>query len=361
MKRKVAAMTEVNASIEGEWIGDTYGTHRAHIFIKIEQSAVGYKAQINSRIMGEEPCVFIGETALAHSVPINFPISQKLDDGSFSTPIGHFQITKLAAGKFSGDWEIGNAKGVFTVNQFVPVVETDSTKPYQLSTKDESFGTLRIERADVEGLIKLVEELVGNTAIVTEVSKNSSIKLGSVDYLAHKKHANDIETLNIFASQNLAVPHNAIGVNFYNRIESRVVIESPDERWARNTLHEISGVIRERSNKVLDFYRRHGLRINATIFLGLLVILPGYAIQERAIWVVSVYLFLILHLFIHRQASMTIINVNEVAKKSFRERNPTTFYLISTALSALASASAGLIAKNLLSYGAKVLHPLLQG
>lgn len=339
-----------NINLTGKWVGNTLGTHPCNVFAEFFDKDGKHFLEIKAATQFGEVSTFYGEVANSNVQPdqsITVSITEVMS-GQSTGVTGYVDLNPINDNLLEGGWEATTgAKGVIQLSKRQPFKRDDTLKkePTEIIAKEYKFGTLTIYKDDIEEIIKILEQMVSpNGYVFITYEHDGSKKTCFADtYLNKQDKPTEYQSLSIGAQKNIDGFTHSIVVNLKRSEESNIFVQSPDILWYYSTPMAVKELLEKRSSRVIDFYRKHGLTLNGIVFLILLAWLPSYDFFTRSVFVSSFLVFALLHVQIHKRASLSIISPIKNIPTSFKEKHPTVSYLFNTFISALIAAVIGLL------------------
>lgn len=331
-------MTPISAINPGRWVGEIFGSHYELVCADISRTEADTIFDIS---MGSEKIrIFKGH--IKNDLIIQKSIIKiTLDEFKGSTKT-NFQVflrfANISDDWLSIEWESNNySKGILQLSKPNPSLK----KSYPLEkkirvTKNYHFDCLRLYKDDLDCIINNIKEYQGFDGFIwlIETIDNIEQTIPLEEYLAREKIPEEISALHISANRNINGYNNSLSLSLSKHDPSILQVQSTDPFWA-NTPLGIKDLLEKKSNKALNFYKKHGLGLNFLAFLFLIVLLPEYTFWDRVIGAITFLAFAVPHFLIHRKMSLSYIYSNKARPLNWREKYPNIMYLSLKVLTAL--------------------------
>ncbi len=343
------SVTLKQCSILGKWVGDTFGTHRCRVFAEglNRDDKVFLELRVAPSAAGVS--MFFGQVGTA-DIQIGSQ-SQIILHEVFENQITTLQITltlrAISEDVLEGDWQgTDGAKGIVQLTRYKSATHQPAQpEPVEIIAKEYRFGNLRIYKNDIEEIIKIMEQLSapdGNVFVTEEVDGVKKTTFAKT-YLAKEKKAGELQSLTIAALRMINGFNNSLVLNLRKEGDNTLSVQSPDLLWFYSTPMAVKELLEKRSSKIIELYKKHGLNINFLVFLTLLVWMPSLEIADRVIFAACFLIFALLHAFIHKKSSLSLINQKKEQPSTFKEKYPALSYVSLTIMSAVIAGGAKLI------------------
>lgn len=321
----------------GQWIGNTYGTHPANLFVEFSNNngAIAVTIRAASQNISEVK-TFIGsciqnENSITSSIN---EISEKLQTGI----TGNIVLTVISENQLEGSFELSDqTKGVIKISRFLfSNAINNRSQPLQIIAKEIPLNyPLKIYKKDINKIITIMQELStpSGTLIITEQARGTKIIKYANDYLNTKEHQSTIDSLSFTTQTMVAGFTNTLTLNLNRHGPSYIISQSADFLWSHATPILLKEILELNTNKLLGLYKKFGLEINGLLFLTLLVILPSFEFKLRLVSVVGFLIFAFSYRFGYRRISQTIIEADTDKPTTFKEKHPKTAYILLTLFS----------------------------
>lgn len=344
------------ANLIGQWIGNIYGTHPLNVFAEFSQHDKEILVSIKCAANGcQNIQEFIGKWNPGYEGQIKINVNES-KDGKFGNISGEVIFTNSSDNLLEGGFKLSNGvEGVIKISKFqLSCTSSNSKEPPQLIAKEYIItDPLRMYKADVIGIIKLMQGVAGVTGsvVITECSKGTKIAKYADNYLTSASNFSDIDSLLVNVQMPMGNFVNTLTLILNQHDSSRIISQSNDQVWSYSTPIMIKEYLIERSGRFLGYFKRHGLELNGLIFLLLLTVLPSFSFKSRLIFVITFIIFAVSYRWGYRWVSQSIILPNAEQSSSFKDKYPKLTYILLTLLSAIISATIGWgIKKGLDSY-----------
>ncbi|WP_163133625.1 hypothetical protein [Agarivorans sp. Alg241-V36] len=337
--------------LANRWAGKIYGTNTGNVFLELNQdeSTLSGTLKIMDDIFGvsEYSCngtISEGEITLC------------CEPSAMVEGMELGEVTILAFikqdGRLTGDWssEIGTAG---TFNIFPHNLDDKQSKsdiPEQIFNKTISIGSLRLFKEDIINLISFMKkDFVEGRVIVTYSQRGSELTKFADDFL---NDSDELNELNYFKA--VVQEPEAHGINRVAVVElfvsgiSEIRVSGINESWVLGKAESIYQTLKPKQNHFVTTYKKYGLNLNGIIFFSMLVVIPEIVtIENRAIFVLVVFLLLNILLFVHAKIiPNTLIYMQENKPNFFQRVWPTLVSWLVAASSSVAAAYIFMVLKG---------------
>jgi hypothetical protein len=254
-------MPAVNLS--GLWIGHAFGTHPGPIYAQISQEADGnaeFELKVNS---GGNLFEFTGAGVVGETLKAQLTQTGNIDSNVKATL--NLQSTTLSQDFIEGLWSsTAPGQGVFRLERYkfaqLPPSQTqaETQPPQPLEVREVELAPVTLSRDDFDQLLVKVGGIVpSNMGIV--VTFKTGVHQTSL-YASEFMKKTDLPliptTVSVLASQPEGQLRKVIIINL-GPDANNLRVEWSDRQWVAGASDVLQQFFRERSNRVLGFYRKY--------------------------------------------------------------------------------------------------------
>lgn len=290
-----------------KWAGRLYGTNTGNLFIEVEQegSNVSGVLRLLDHIYGITIYNFSGtfkEKLILSCTP---------DESNTIEDLGEINVEGVltSKGNLRGTWHstIGTAGTFDAYPHYIESPQSGSEAeklPEQIFNKNVTIGSIRLFSDDIKSFISFIgKDFKQATPIITYNLRGNQVTKYSHDFLNEIDSLGEITYLKIFIQEQEAYGiNNVVVLELTENGVSEVRVSGIDETWVVGKAESIVQKIKPKENILVTTYKKYGLNLNSIIFLLMLIAIPEVeAWQNRAVFVILVFVLLGILLWIHRR------------------------------------------------------------
>ena len=166
--------------------------------------------------------------------------------------------------------------------------------PLQLVSRQVGLGAITMYRSDVEGLAeRLTSHIPNSDAPVIEAEfGDTKITQYKSDFLSRNDIPDRLDNITIRLTEKTSGIQRLINVTLTKDGNSNLHVQSDDTTWTIGTTVDLESFLRDRASFGTNFLRKHGLTLNAFIFLTAIAFLPDLEFGNRLPFIGVVVLLL---------------------------------------------------------------------
>lgn len=321
--------------LNGSWTGNAYGTHLALVYAVLVQQDRRVAADIRVTIR-DSVSRYTGAAELSEQLALTLTQQVAQGEEAATITVASRVLTDL---RIEATWEssFGGA-GILTLakHPFAVAADGPQLRVPQLETRVVQLAPVRLNRDDLGRLVEVIQSALPNSpgVIITASTGSTSTANFARDFLARRDLPLSPSAVVMNALQNEGGAQKKIGISIGHET-NQLNVEWLDRQWVIGASELLAEFFRQRSNRVLDFYRRHLKDINWLALLTTLIFLPDLMWYQRIEFVVVLIALLYLHTKIIQRISRTQIDLAPDVKASTSLFWPTVLSLVTGVVTAV--------------------------
>lgn len=339
-------------SVQGKWIGDLRGTNIGTLYMELSQKLDRVEGVLHTHEVGVAIIVYDVEGFVKGST-INLKLTPtQVPSGAVA---GKCQADAEVKedGSLVGTWksEIGTA-GVFTA--FRPEFAQNNDKkqslePEQVYFRHMPIDSVRLYKEDLLRLLAILQkDFSTSTPIVTyNIDGHETMQFGGA-FIKNLEGLDKIYEIKISIQEpDRGSVYKGIDLHLFRYGNSVLHVTGASDSWVSGRATIIKRHIERLENKIISWYRKHGLSINSVMLLLIIAIAPEFEFRSRMLLVFSIGAFLALLLTMHRKfIPNTLIVLGEVKAPAFSRYVQKFASLVIIILSGVASSALFLLLQS---------------
>lgn len=277
------------------WAGHIYGTNTGKIFLEL----TGAPNNLSGKLRVADDLFGVTLINVAGSFRDGLlQITGQVQEAPDGLVFGDLSAkAKLQPnGSFSGEWEstIGTG-GAFQLFPHTGIRVGPSSEPglEQVYTVSKELGALALYRDDILQLIRLLErDFHPERVIVAYVDRGTEIARYASDFETHLSGLDNLQSIKLTAQLRDAPGVNRIATIDVGQSYNRIVVQGPEESWVLGEAESLASHLRKREKQLYTRVGKYHVGLNQVVALGALVAMPELPFLERAIFIVTVVIFL---------------------------------------------------------------------